>query len=265
VIGPEGVVDEDGDVQIIQSSLPTRSFARLDLIRGLFVGGTLFLGAILLGYLIFGTTFLERFTPSARPAPVEILAGIAAWSFALTAPAGFGLVGAVRLATVLERATYRPRLTPVARQAARLADDWTVAARVRLPDGRVVPEIVVGPFGVAVIEEVPPASSTRSRGGAWEARTADGHWVPIEHPVERATRDAERVRRWFAADDRDFVVKVHAAVVAPEGVVARSNTCAVITADQIAPWLAALPPQRSLTPDRRGRILEHLRSEVPSA
>ncbi len=260
-----GAVRKDGHVQIIQSSLPARSFARVDLIRGLLVGGTLFLGAILLGYLIFGTSFLDRFTPSARPAPAEILAGIAAWSFALTAPAGFGLVGAVRLATVLERATYRPRLTPVARQAALLADDWTVAARVRLPDGRLVPEIVVGPFGVAVIEELPPPSAVRTQGGAWEARSGDGRWVVIENPVERTTRDAERVRRWFADDDRDFVVKVHAALVAPEGAITRSSACAVISADQIAAWLAALPPQRSLTADRRERILEQLRSEAPAA
>lgn len=262
IIGPGRRLPEDVGVQVIQATSSRPSIERADVVRGLAVGGTLFLGAILLGYLIFGTTFLHQFMPSARPAPVEILTGIAAWSFALTAPAGFGLVGAVRLATVLEQATYRPRPTPAVRWAAHLGDDCVVATRVRLPDGRIVPEVVVGPFGVAVIEELPPAGAARSRGSAWEARTGDGHWVPIENPLERAARDADRIRRWFAEDDRDFVVKVHAAVVAPDTNLARTPACALITEAQIPAWLAALPAQRSLTSDRREQIVERLRPIV---
>ena len=250
---------DDAQVQVIQSTRPGPSIGRGDAIRGLVVGGTLFLGAILLGYLVFGTPFLHQFTPSPRPQGMEILTGIAAWSFALTAPAGFGLVGAVRLATVLDRATSRPRLTPAVKMAAHLSEDCVVAARVVLPDGRMIPEIVVGPFGVAIIESLPPEGACRNQGMAWEARTHDGRWVAIENPLERAARDADRVRRWFGDHDRDFVVKVHAALVTNDKAVARTAACAVIAEDQIPAWLNALPVQRSLTADRRERIVGYLR------
>ena len=42
----------------------------------------------------------------------------------------------------------------------------------------------------------------------------NGRWVPIENPLDRATRDAERVRRWLATDDRDFVIKALNAQIA---------------------------------------------------
>ncbi|MEK6719403.1 MAG: nuclease-related domain-containing protein [Chloroflexota bacterium] len=249
-------------MQIIQSTTVRRPSERGDVLRGLLVGGVLFVGAIILGFLIFGTPFLSQFTPSGRPAPGEILAGIAAWSFALTAPAGFGLAGAVRLATVLDQATTRPRVTPALRAAAAIGEDCSIATRVRLPDGRLIPELVIGPFGVAVIEELPPPAVSRHRGESWEARTVDGQWVPIENPLERAGRDADRIRRWFADGDQDFVVKVHAAVVAPDDTISRTPSCAVITAAQLPAWLASLPVQRSLSPDRREEILDRLRQRV---
>lgn len=259
VIGPPERPTDDGLVQVIQSTRSHPPIARGDAIRGLLVGGILFVGAILLGYLVFGTSFLHQFTPSPRPQGMEILTGIAAWSFALTAPAGFGLVGAVRLATVLDRATSRPRLTPAVRMAQHLGDDCVLATRVVLPDGRMIPELIVGPFGVAVIESLPPEGASRHQGMAWEVRTYDGRWVAIENPLERAARDADRVRRWFADHDRDFVVKVHAALVSGDPSVNRTPGCAVISEDQIPAWLNALPAQRSLTADRRERILGYLR------
>lgn len=258
IIGARGESFDDAFVQVIQSTRPRAPITGGDAIRGLVVGGTLFLGAILLGYLVFGTSFLQQFTPSPRPQGMEILTGIAAWSFALTAPAGFGLVGAVRLATVLDRATSRPRPTPAVRMARHLGDDCVLATRVVLPDGRTIPEIVVGPFGVAVIETPPPEGASRHEGMSWEIRTHDGRWVAIENPLERAARDADRVRRWFGDHDRDFVIKVHAALVTTNPSVTRTPGCAVIAEDQIPAWLNALPVQRSLTPDRRERILTYL-------
>ncbi len=247
-------------MQVIHASSYQRPIARGSLVKGFVVGAILFTGAIVLGYLIFGTPFLAQFMPSARPAPVEIVAGVAAWSFALTAPAGFGLAGVVRLATVLEQATARPRVPPAVRMAQHLGDQCVVVTRVRLPDGRVLPEVIVGPFGAAIVAELPPAAMTRRHGHTWEARTADGRWVPIEIPLDRAARDIERLRRWFGADDRDFVVKVHAAIVAPDTSLARTPQCAVITEEQLPAWLAALPAQRTLSPDRRERIVELLRT-----
>ena len=53
-------------------------------------------------------------------------------------------------------ARHRPP-SPTVAIARTVADDHAVATRVRLPDGsRIVPELVIGPFGAAVIEELPP-------------------------------------------------------------------------------------------------------------
>jgi hypothetical protein len=55
-------------------------------------------------------------------------------------------------------------------------------------------------------------------------------------------------------------VKVYAAVVGPEPTVARSANCAVLTPDQLASWITALPAQRSLTPGRQERLLDMVRA-----
>jgi hypothetical protein len=132
-----------------------------------------------------------------------------------------------------------------------------VATGLTLPDGRGVSELVIGPFGAAVIRELPPAAVTRIRGDSWQVRTSRG-WIALENPLERATRDAERVRRWLTDDD-DFLVKVYSAVVGPAPTVARTPHCAVLAPDQLAAWIAALPSQRSLTPGRLQRVIDTVR------
>ena len=101
-----------------------------------------------------------------------------------------------------------------------------------------------------------PGGAARRHGDRWEVRVSAGGWMPIENPLERAARDAERVRRWVAHEDRDHVVKVYAAVVSADPSVERTPTCAAVTVDQVPAWLAALPAQRSLTADRQARIAE---------
>jgi hypothetical protein len=243
------------------AGLPTSA----DVARALVVGSILVVGASVLAYLVFATEFLGSFMPSGRTTPTQIMTGALAWTFALTAPAGFGLVGLVRVGSAMDRIAARRRLpTPAVRIAGSVADDHAVATRVRLPDGaRIVPELVVGPFGAAVIEELPPAGAVVSRGPrSWEVRLADGEVHMIDHPLERATRDAERVRTWFADDDSDHVVRVYAAVVGTDASVARTPMCAYITPDQVGPWLASLPPQRSFDTDRRSRIIRIVRAAL---
>jgi hypothetical protein len=140
-----------------------------------------------------------------------------------------------------------------------MADDVIFAPDIVLPDGRAVSELVIGHFGAAVIRELPPATVTRVRESRWELRTRRG-WIPIENPLERAARDAERVRRWLAHDDADFVVKAYAAVVGPDPSIPRTSDCAVLTPDQLSAWVAGLPPQRSLTEGRRERLIEFVRA-----
>lgn len=233
----------------------------ISVVIGSVVGGILLLGGIIVGYLTFGTPFISSFTPSGRPETAEMVAGMLAWTFALIAPATFVIVGLARIVTVLDTvAASRPRATPASRLARVLSDDYVAASRIRLPDGRPVPEIVVGPFGVAVLAELPPAGATRHTSHVWEVRTSAGQWIPWENPLDRAARDAERVRSFFAHDEQDFVVKVYAAVVTADTTVERTSSCAVISPQQIPAWLASLPVQRSLTDARRDRLVDLIRA-----
>lgn len=231
-----------------------RSFVTL--LVGLAVGSILILGGVVLAVLIVGGGVIERFAVPARPSPPEVAAAVIAWTFALVVPAAFAIVGASRVAETLGVAVRRPRVRPAARAASSMPDDHTVASRVLLPDGRVVPELIVGPFGVVVVGELPPAAASRHRGHNWEIRVSGGRWVPFENPLDRTVRDAERVRRWLAQDDRDHVVRVHAVVVDGDHRVERTPNCAVIAPHELPIWLTALPVQRSFGPDRRARVVD---------
>jgi hypothetical protein len=227
---------------------------------GLFGAGLIGVG-LWLGYLALSTSIVQRLMEAPRPGPAQVALGVIAWAVALTAPACFVIVGSVRLLRAVEPLS-RPRRRSVSSLSGTLSDQYVAATRVHLPDGRVIPELVIGPHGVAIFEELPPPSVSRHTGGRWEVRFTDGRWVPLENPLDRAARDADRVRRWLATDDRDFVVKVYAAAIATDRSVMRSPTCAVITRDEVPAFLAALPAQRSLTPSRLDRIVEHVHSAV---
>jgi hypothetical protein len=129
-----------------------------------------------------------------------------------------------------------------------------VASNVRPTDGQPIPELVIGPFGVAVVHALPSSKSVRHGPAGWEMQSSGG-WRPMDDPLEVAIRDADRVRRWLATADLDFVVRVYAALVVDDRALARSPTCAVISTQQIPAWTASLPRQRTLTAGRRERIL----------
>lgn len=245
--------------------IPSRRTARLRPFVPSAVGGILgvaLIGAgVGLGYLAFSTSIVSRVMEAPRPGPAQVALAVVAWTVALVAPACFVILGSARLIRAVEF-LGRPRRRAVSALAGSLSDEYVAATRVLLPDARVIPELVVGPHGIAIFEHLPPAGVSRREGGRWEVRVADGRWLPIENPLDRASRDADRVRRWLATDDRDFVVKVYAAVIAPDLSLPRIPTCAVITRDQVAAFLASLPAQRSLTPSRRQRIVEQVQSAV---
>lgn len=253
-------------MQVIASDRPVAGLpGRVDVAIAIVVGGIFIVGAALLAYLIFGTEFLGRFTPSGAATPRQLVTAALAWTFALTAPAGFGLVGLVRVASGMERmAARRRRPSPTVRIAHAVADDHAVATGVRLPHGgNVVPELVIGPFGAAVVEELPPAAIVVSRSPrTWEVRLTDGRVQMIDHPLERATRDADRVRTWLAGHDSDHIVKVYAAVVGTDPGVSRTPGCAYIAPDQVGAWLASLPPQRSFDAARRDRVIRLVRAAL---
>jgi hypothetical protein len=116
-------------------------------------------------------------------------------------------------------------------------------------DGPPIPELVIGAFGAAVILEVAPSKPARRDRGT----------PALEDAVGRAMCDAERVRRWLAAADLDFVVRVYAAVVVSDRPLERTPTCAVIRPEQLPAWIASLPRQRMLNAGRRGRLLSAAR------
>ena len=245
-------------MQVIPPRAPGHD--RRAIVVGTLVGAILLVGGLSIAWLAFGTPFIQAFTPAGRPGTSQVVVGMLAWAFALIAPATFIIVGVARIVTVFDGvAGARPRRTPASRLNKVLGEDHVVASRVRLPDGRIVPEMIIGPFGVAVLEELPPAKITRRHGTAWEVRTREGRWLPITNPLDKATRDAERVRAWLGGDEQDYVIKVYAAVVAPDASLPRTATCAVIGTDQIPAWLASLPPQRSLDASRIEGIVRRVK------
>jgi len=223
------------------------------------VAGSMLVAAVAVAWLDLATPLLRTLQIPVRPTVAEAVVAVVAWAAALGLPAVLLVVGAVRLLDVADGLTGLHRQAgPNGALAAQLGDGYVVCEAVRLPDGSAIPRIVLGPHGLAVLEVTPPRSATRHRDGRWELRLRDGRWVAMENPLDRTSRDAERVRRWCAADDRDFVVRVHAALVVPDASIQRTPTCAVIAADQIPSWIGSLPAQRTLTPGRRARLARML-------
>ena len=220
-----------------------------------FVGATLIVTGITLAWLVFATPVLRSFQAPLRASAGETAVGIVAWVVALVLPAACFVVGLVRLdSTTKSLAGLRPRRPLLAKFRHQLNNEYFVATDVELPDGRTVPEMVIGPHGVAVIEVAPPTHVTREVQGHWEVHLDTG-WTPMENPQERVSRDADRVRRWFEAGDREYIIKVYAALIVTDTAVPRTANCAVITRQQAATWVTSLPPQRSLSTTRLEQIV----------
>ena len=115
-----------------------------------------------------------------------------------------GIVAAVRWS--------RANGSPLHQALPMLPDDVDVVRGVVTQDGRPVPILVVGSFGVAVIAEMERPDRLRRVDGSWQARTSEG-WSPTEQPVDQTAREADRVRHWLNHGELDFVVRAHAALV----------------------------------------------------
>ena len=190
---------------------------------GTVVGGSLLAGGLVLGWLAFATPFVRVMSPAVvRPTPEQLAVGGFIWALALVAPPCFAIVGMFRLSQVAAVLFQRPDPGPVAKAVPLLSDDYLFAPSLDLPDGRRLRNVLVGPFGLAVIGVSPPKAVVRRHGESWEYRRADGRWMPLEHPLERVARDAERLRRWIGAEERDFIVKVYAAFVTDDPTIVRT-------------------------------------------
>jgi len=227
---------------------------------GVTVGTILVVGGLFLGWLLFATPVLTGVGGGGRTSAGQMAVGAAVWGLALVAPPSFAIVGALRLGRVARAVAAKPPARTTTRLASQIGDEYVAAQDVRLPDGRVVRNLILGPYGLAVVGELPPARALRHAGMSWEVRGPKGRWVHFENPLERAARDAERVRRWVASAERDFVVKAYSAVITDDRTITRTAACAVISADELPAWLASLPPSRALTDDRRADLTEDIRA-----
>jgi len=237
---------------------PTTTSPPLSIAGGVVAGTVLVVAGLALAYVAVAVPMVGSLAGSDRFAGSPLFGGPLTWALALLMTGAFLAVGVARLAEIL--AETRPRARPVVHpRSVGLPPDVVLALGLEVGDGRPIPELLIGRFGAAVVRELPPASLTRRTGPTWEART-DAGWVRIESPLDRATRDAERARRWFSDGDGDFVVRVYAAVLDPDGTQPRTPTCAVLTAAQLPTWLASLPVQRSLTDGRRAQLVARVRA-----
>jgi hypothetical protein len=244
-------------MQSIPHSGPDGHISRL--VWGTLAGAGLVAVGLGLAFLVIETPLVARLVPSPLTGSRQVTSAMLVWALSLAAATALLVAGtnrlAVTVASVRGRAAGR---SAVMRVMGRLPEDIVVAAAVIPSDGRPIPELVIGPFGVAIVHEMESRDRLRQAGQGWEARTREG-WVPTEPPLDAVARDAERVRFWLTHGDLDFVVRVYAALVASDPTIPRSATCAVIRVDQIPDWLASLPRQRSFSAGRRNRLLARIR------
>jgi hypothetical protein len=256
--GPQACV-----MHSIPRPTPDRHIGRL--VGGTLAGASLVAVGLGLAFLVIETPLVARLLPGSQAASSQVTSAMLVWALSLAAGTALLVAGTNRLAltvaSVRRRAAGR---SPVMRALGALPDDIVVAAGVVPRDGRPIPELVIGPFGVAIVRELEDRDTLRHDEWSWETRTRDG-WVPTEHPLDRVARDAERVRHWLANGDLDYVVRVYAALVTRETTIQRSPVCAVISEDQIPAWLAALPRQRSFSAGRRHHLLARIRESGASA
>jgi hypothetical protein len=161
--------------------------------------GAVFVGLGLATAYVVLTTPLVLWVSRLGQGRLGSVGGGLVWALAFLVPGSMVVFGVTRLISAFETliALRPPRPAPVASVADKLPDDYALVERVRLPDRRVVPEVVVGPAGLLIVEELPPREASRHRGPYWEVRLPTGRWRPIENPVDRAARDAARLKNWL--------------------------------------------------------------------
>lgn len=211
------------------------------------IGASLIVVGLWFVYLALFRDLAQDLT-AVRAADRSTLMVLTAWLAALSAPLVLVLLGTDRLARLLasvRQAGWRRSRSDPFRH---LPAGAVRVGRMALDDGRSAPSMLVGPFGVVVVQETQDvqilidATRTGSRLASWD------------DPREAAGREADRVRRWIGQHDHDFVVRVYAVLVTPEPVLARTTTCSVVAASDLGAWVDALPRQRSFSPDRQARL-----------
>ncbi|MBA3779674.1 MAG: NERD domain-containing protein [Chloroflexi bacterium] len=246
-------------MEVIRAGGQPRGFSPAAL--GAFLLGCLFVAAgVAAAYLLFTTPLVSSVSSLGRDRVSAPLFGTLAWALAFIIPGSLIVVGLARVLSAVERtlALRARRRSPLASACGRLPADHTVVAGIRLPDHRRLPEIVVGPAGLLICAPLPPVDACRIRGRSWEVRTSAGRWVPVENPLERVSRDADRLRHWLEAEDPGATPRIFPAVLAAGHDVPRTREVAVLSGPQVGPYLSSLTPSRQITPQRRAQLVELL-------
>ena len=246
-------------MQVISAAEPRRRASAFAAAARFLVGLVVLAVAAGCAWVIAGSGMLDEFLRLGSSRQEQQLLGTLGWALAFLVPGTIAVLGLATMWRAVDRLPRRRRTRPAAALAGQLSDDYAVVEGVRLPDGRDVPEIVVGPHGLTLVEELPPARVSRPGSHHWEVRVAGGRWLTIENPLDRAARDGERLRRWLGAHFEDFLPRITVAVVADDERVSRTAEVAVLSAAQLPRFLAAQPSVRQMTADRRARIETLLR------
>jgi hypothetical protein len=237
---------------------PDRHIGRL--VWGTLAGSTLVAVGLGLAFMVVETPLVARLLPQSVAASGQVTSATIVWALALSVGAALLIAGTARLAGAV--ASVRGRRagpSPVMRARSALPDDIVVVDGAAGHAGRSFPEVVVGAFGVVILNELPGRDRIRRVGQEWETRTRDG-WLPTEDPLDLVARDADLVRHWLTNADLGYVVRIYGALVTSDTSLPRSPLCAVIRADQIPEWLAGLPRQRSFSLARRTHLVTRLRT-----
>jgi hypothetical protein len=247
----------------MQMTSPPRTDRHIvNLVSGTLVGSVLVAAGMILAFLVIATPLVSTLALASRGGTHMTIA-MFVWALSLILGGALLVAGTNRLAaTVASVRSHTTRLTPLLRALGHLPDEVVVATGAIPHDGIRAGELLVGPFGVAIVHAMPHASLLRRVGQTWEGRTRSGHWIPAESPLDGASREADRIRHWLTTGDLDFVVRVYTALVSIDPTVVRTSSCAVITPDQIPAWIEALPRQRSLTASRRSHLLARIHGDA---
>lgn len=225
------------------------------------IGALYLVTGLCLAWLTLATPFVDVFAARGRAFSSETAFHALGWLMALALPASCLLAGTHRILDFSEvQNPFTIRRDALTGLGSGLGNEYVAVRNLVLTGGRQVSALLVGPPGIVVLGELPPATKARPIDGRWEARLGDDRWVAIENPLERVARDADAVRRWLVADEHGFVVKVYAAVIASDNSVARNATTAVVGRGQIPAFLAKLPPHRTFTSTRRKQVLDRIRA-----
>ena len=181
-------------MQVIAPPRPARELGSL--VGGTLLGAGLVAAGLCLAFITLETPFVSRLV-AGRSGSIPVVIPALVWALALIAGGALLVAGTDQLAAMVAIVRrHTTRRSPVMRALGSLPSDLIVATGVVPDDGRTVPDLVIGPFGVAVVAEIGGEDTLRRIGQSWEMRTDDG-WSLTEHPLDRAARDAERVRRWL--------------------------------------------------------------------